>query len=163
MMQGRKKLGANHALGSWQEIFETDGGLIVDDYDQSEIVRKRVFFDDVILITRHHHVGSWFVAICLALAGLFSLMALLMFMGDERLGAAIIFIGVACPFWIPALLRIFLGYEVITVYGSYTKAQMRFMFRKTRANQIYTDLIRKIRQAQSRQEIEAPIVASSAI
>lgn len=143
----RTFLGKVSGAATRQRVFRVENGLEVDDIDHFEVTRRRVFFDDVVSLTRHRHLGIPYV-VTLALVSL--LFLVIAFITRDELGAWLTFLIFAACFLIPLLLRVVYRIDVITVSGRRTRAVMHFSFRKKRAAAIFAELDRDIRAAQQR-------------
>jgi hypothetical protein len=144
----RTYLSRYQGWGSRRKVYEVPGGLEIDEFDQYDIVRKRVFFDDVLYVTYHRYYGAGF----LVLTGLFG--ALFLFIAfivpaRETEARMIFFVFAACGL-LPFALRILFRVDCITIYGKRSKAQLHFSFRKARARKVFEDLVEKIRGTQER-------------
>ncbi len=143
----RTYLGRTWASGSRQKVYAIEDGLEVDDIYGYEITRRRVFYEDVLLITYHVFRGVGFLVIVGALAFLFGWFTIAVAMEQP---AAAVFFGsfTFAPFAIMFLLRVVLGVDVITVFGRRTKAELRFSFKKRRARLVFRMLVERTRAAQ---------------
>jgi hypothetical protein len=130
----RKLIGRNSGAMSRQRVYETADGIEVESHEGYEVTRKRVLFQEVLLVTIHRESGRAFV-ISTGLATLFFiLMALILQVTSPA--AAITFALLAVPFLIACLVRLILKHDYVTVFGRRSKAAMRFM-RKRRAREVY--------------------------
>jgi hypothetical protein len=145
-MAKRKRIGRWNDIATRQAIYQTDAGLEIDEIDHFEINRKRVFYDDILLVTMHRYIGVWFVVAMLVFGiGFLTIGALI---GDKS--AVIAFGIIASPFLIMALVRVIARIDVITVFGKRSRARMRYTFRKSYARRIYAEISAKAREAQRR-------------
>ncbi|MCU1231416.1 MAG: hypothetical protein JWO97_4300 [Acidobacteria bacterium] len=145
-MAKRKRIGRWNDIATRQAVYQTDAGLEVDELDHFEINRKRVFYDDILLVTMHRYIGVWFVVTMLVFGIGFLVIGAL----TRDTTAVIVFSIIAAPFLIMALVRVIARIDVITVFGKRSRARMRFMFRKTYARRIYAEISAKAREAQRR-------------
>jgi len=146
MKRKRERIGRWNDIATRQFIYRTDAGIEVDEIDHFEITRKRVFYDDILLVTKHRYLGPWFVAITLLLGVAFLTIGYLV---KER--AALITFGViAAPFLLMAIIRIATRVDVVTVFGRRSRAQMRFIFRKGKARRLFEEISAAAREAQQR-------------
>lgn len=131
--------------------FLTPNGLDVDSTQNYEVVRRRVFFDDVHLVTIHRERGIAFLVVTAALGAFFVGMAILLVSINTDTWP------VALGFFVPGFLlgiafaiRLLMGRDVITVFGRRSKAVLRFgSFQKQRARDVYGQICATIRRAQS--------------
>jgi hypothetical protein len=142
----RKRIGRWNDLATRQAVYQTDTGLEIDEIDHFEITRKRVFYDDILLVTKHRYIGVWYVTILLLLGIAFLIVGML----TKETSALIAFAIIAAPFLIAAIVRWMFGVDVVTVFGKRSRARMRFTFRKAYARQIYAEISVKAREAQRR-------------
>jgi hypothetical protein len=140
----RERIGRWSDIATRQFIYRTDAGLEIDNVDHFEITRKRVFYDDILLVTRHRYIGPWFVVLMLLLGIGFITIGVMI---KER-AAMITFAAIASPFLIVAVVRVLAGVDVVTVFGKRSRAQMRFIFRKAKARRVVEEIAAKARQAQ---------------
>ena len=131
--------------------FLMQDGVDVESTQNYEIVRRRVFFDDVHFVTLHRERGVAFLIV----TGLF---------GAFLLGIAILIVAIdtdgwpwALPFFtlgavlIAAfLIRLLMGRDVVTVFGRRSKAVLRFgSFGKEKARAAYGQICAAVRRWQS--------------
>jgi hypothetical protein len=158
----RIRLGTTTQAFAREAVYELPDGLETESSEHYEVIRKRVLFEDVLLVTYHRETGVWFV-ILNAFIGVFFLFLGVLIVNAQRTGNAFWYalpwIVMALPFLIAASLRAILGVDVVTTFGRRSKAILRFTFRKRRAREIYGHICAKVRQAQRALERE---VAESA-
>ena len=142
-------------VGRWativtrEKVYQTAEGLEVETNEHYEISQRRVFFEDVQLVTYHREYGKLY----LWLSGVFSLgfLALVVYLstlGQPGVIVAVVFGIFGLPFFIAFLLRALFGVDVITVFGRRSKAAVRFRLRKQRARQLYGQICAAVRSAQ---------------
>ncbi|MHC4247493.1 MAG: hypothetical protein ACYS9X_00040 [Planctomycetota bacterium] len=144
----REKLGRWSGLfGGRQVVYVADDGIEVDELDGYEVTRRRVFWEDVLLVTYHRHIGVAFPLVTAVAAALFGLMAIGVGSGDATAGVivAVIF---CLPFVVVFALRLALGVDVVTVFGRRTMARMRFSYLKARARRTFGMIVDRARRAQ---------------
>jgi hypothetical protein len=151
--RGRHYLGKASAVALRQRVYRTRECLEVDEIDGYDVVRKRVFFDEVLLVTYHRFLGLPFVVAMGAFTLLFGVTALLLARTEPSLGLFFALFLVA-PFLVALVLRLILKVDAITVYGKRSKAQVHFPFRKSRARGVYVQLCRAVREHQERLQRE---------
>ena len=111
----RKKLGRWAGLATRYAIYETENAIEIDEQDQFEVQRKRVFFDDIVLVTLHKSFGWGGLILMGFLTLLMVLIALVI--GTASAASGLIFGGIALLFAIPFVLRLILRVDVITIFG----------------------------------------------
>jgi hypothetical protein len=143
-------LGKVSSLSSRQRVFRTPDAIEVEEAEGYDLTRRRVWFDEVLLVTYHREVGWAFVLAMLVFSGLFGFPGLLILATNPSAGVGVYFAIVVLPFVVALVLRLVLRLEVVTVYGRRTKAQMHFWFGKARARQVYQQVTRLARERQQR-------------
>lgn len=145
----RKRIGRWNDIATRQIVYQTDDALEIDEIDHFEIVRKRVYFDDVLLATMHTRVGMAFV---ITMAVFFLLLAGIAaafkwaYEPDIATGFAIS----SVPFLLALFIRLLVKQEVITVYGRRSRAAMKFTFRQTYAHEKFNEICSLVTEAQER-------------
>lgn len=154
----RRKLGRNVGIMTRELIFETADAIEVDSREGYEIVRKRVLFEEVLLVTIHRAYGVAYVVVTMVLSLLFGILAVGFQFGAHETGAAITFAILALPFLIALIVRVALKLDFVTIFGRRSKAVIRFAFRKRRAREVYGHICARARDVQRRMEPPAPAV-----
>ena len=143
----RKKIGAAHGVLARQKVFRIPSGLEVDDIDHYEVTRRRVFFEDVVLLTRHRFRGVTFLLLTGLLTAMLGSFSILIARDDAIVGAWV-FVLLCAPFLVAFIVRLVLGVDVVTVWGRRSRARMHFTFRKGRARRLFDELAGEIRSRQ---------------
>ena len=142
----RRYLGRAQSLAERVRTYWTDEALEVDQVDNYEIRRRRVFFDEILLVTLHTTRGFLLSILPLFLGLLFAVMALAA--SSEPAASTVFWIGAA------VLVAFALGAAlvpiwVVTVYGKRTRARMYFRLRQAKARAVYADICRAAADAQN--------------
>jgi hypothetical protein len=148
----RRKLGRNVGVITRELIFETADGIEVDSREGYDIVRKRVLFEEVLLVTIHRAYGVTYVVVMLLLSIVFGILAVGFQFGAHEAGAAITFAILALPFLIALIVRLVLKLDFVTVFGRRSKAVMRFAVKKRRAREVYGHICARAREVQRSME-----------
>jgi hypothetical protein len=150
----RKLLGRNATFASRETIWQTDDGFEVETNIHYEISKRRVLFDDVLLVTIHRTSTPVYLAFT-ALFGLFfiGLGAMVLSLPRDAWPAAIPFFVIGAPSLVAFFLRLIYGLDVVTIFGRRSKAAIRFAMRKQRAREIYGQVCAAVRAAQRTGEI----------
>jgi len=119
----------------------------VEGYD---VTRRRVWFDEVLLVTYHRIVGWAFVLVMLVLMSLFGLAGAIIIAANRSVQSAAYAAGLLLPFAVAIALRLLLRVDVVTVYGVRTRAEMHFWFRKGKAREAYQQVCRLARERQQK-------------
>lgn len=155
-MNGRTLLTRSRTALGTDTVYLTPDGVDVDASQAYTVVRRRVLFDDVSLVTLHHERGVAFLVLTGVIGTL--LLAVSIFMvavNFELWPAAVPFLAIGLPVFVAFLLRLAMGRSVVTVFGRRSRAVLRFgTFRSTRAREVYGQLCAAVRRAQGR--ITAP-------
>src|SRR5262249_11734853 len=147
-------IGRFNDVATRQVVYQTDYALEIDEIDQFEIARRRVYFDDILLVTMHSRIGVAFTVTMAIFAALFlSIGAALQYASEPT--AAMWVPGFPAPFILGLATRLLLKQEVIPVYGRRSKAAMRFTFRKTYATEKFVEICDLARRAQEEIAAEA--------
>lgn len=147
----RKLLGKSRQFGSRATIYQGADALEIEVLEQYDVVQKRVLFDDVQMVTIHREVGAAYLAITALIALLFLGIAILIVSIEfDAWPAAIVFAAFGLPALIAFLVRLFLGVDIVTVFGRRSKTDLRFALRKQRAREVYGTICAAVRNAQRR-------------
>ncbi len=139
----RRFLGRYNTAIMRHAIYASDAAIEVDQQENFKIIRKRVFFEDVLLVTQHDRVGILAVMFSLGFA------AFLMLIGAIAGGpSGFAFGSFAVLFLIYGLLRIRIKESIITIFGRRSKARIRFTMRRARAQRLYEEICELVRRAQ---------------
>lgn len=147
----RKLLGKSRTLGSRAEIYLVDDGLVIEANEQYDVVQRRVLFDDVLMVTIHREKGALYLAGTAVIALFFlGLAILILSLNFDAWPAALIFGIFGTPAFLAFLLRLFLGIDIVTIFGRRSKATVRFALRKQRAREAYGSICAAVRSAHRR-------------
>jgi hypothetical protein len=141
----RRYLGRAQTLSERVRTYWTDEALEVDRADNYEIRRRRVFFDEILLVSLHNTRGVLVSILPLFMGLLFAAMALAT--RDVPDASAAFWIGAAffVAFAVGAALA---PVWVVTVYGKRTRARMHFRMRQAKAREVYAEICRAAADAQ---------------
>jgi hypothetical protein len=151
----RTLLGKQSNLFSGRRVFRTGDSVEAEETEGYDLAVRRVFFDEVLLVTYHQTVGVGFVVGMLVVISLFGFMGLAMLMADTRVGIGVLLFLV--PFALALFLRLLLKLDVVTVFGLRTKAAVAFWFGKDEARRVYQQLTRLARERQQRVRAAQPV------
>jgi len=140
----RRFLGRYNDLVTRAAVYETDNALEVDQQENFEIARKRVFFEDVLLVTMHEKKPLLAIFTSFAFAGLLFLIGAI---DGGSAGAVIALFGALLLAY--GIARIARPDTVITVFGRRSRARIRFSLRRERAHRLYDELCAHIRRTQT--------------
>jgi len=129
----------------------TGDAVEIDSSQAYSVFRRRVFFDDVSLVTLHRERGWPFVVVtgvfgtfCLAVA------IFIVAINVKAWPGAVPFFVLGFPVFLACLIRLAMGRSVVTVFGRRTRAVLRFsVFRTQRAREVYGQLCSAVRRGQS--------------
>lgn len=145
----RTLLGTLSGATSVNRVYRTADAIEVDEIEGTDVTRRRVLLEEVLLVTHHREYGTAFVVTTAAIATVFGGLGALLAAMDPTAG--LVMFGLA---GLPALLalawRLALRLDVVTVYGRRTKASLRFSLRKARGREVYLLVCRLARDRQER-------------
>ena len=148
-MAGRERLGRRTAFSHRELVYRARDCFEIDEVEGYDVTRKRVFYDDVVLVTRHRFV-PWAPLI---LTGLIAVVAGLLAFGLSReMGrvAGFTFFVITVALVVLAVLLAAVGGEAVTIQGKRTQARMDFVLRRGRAAEVYARACRLARERQQR-------------
>ncbi|MCK6491163.1 MAG: hypothetical protein L6R48_23170 [Planctomycetes bacterium] len=157
MSSRRDRLGGMWNLHERQHVYLTADALEIDQTDGYDVTRRRVFLNDVVLVTVHQErrwglaLTMWMVAGLVAAPGAVAVLIASQHGDFERvLWVVLEFLG------IPAAVLVLLGLvpllvltPVLSVFGRRTKAAMRFTWRRRRALVVRDRLVAAVTAAQA--------------
>jgi hypothetical protein len=147
----RRLIGTRSGLASRVRVYLTPEALEIEDLEGYDVTRKRVFFDDVLLVTYHRFVGiGWMVSMGVLL-GFAGLLCLALFAAADRTAGLVAFLCLPLPLLVLLVLRLALRVDAVTVYGRRTRAQVHFWFRKRKARAVFQQVCRLARERQARE------------
>ena len=153
MKAAREYLGVDQDMAGRRKVFRIVDALETDEASFLRIERTRVYFDDVLAITRHREYGVVFLTLCGFLSVALIGAGLAVWAASEQVVGLVFFCVFAAPFFIGFILRAALGVEVVSIYGRRTMTRVKFWFRKEKANEVFETLVA---ECQSRQQKNAP-------
>lgn len=137
-------------------VFEHPDSLEIESNEQYEVTKRRVFLDDVQLVTLHRRRGAAFLVV-MGILSLFANFFILLgiFIGDEAAPVMGLMFGIiAVPSTIAFLVRLIWGLDIVTVFGRRSKLTMRFRLRKEKAREMYAHVCALVAEAQRRKAEE---------
>lgn len=143
----RRLLGRHADVATRYRVYQVPDAVEVDEVTMVEIRRRRVFFDEVVLVTYHRFRQRATIAF-LALAALPFLALGAVVLAQRETTMAAWFAGIGLVFAVPALLYAAVPAHAITVYGLRTSARIVVRFRGRRAREIFATLCREAAAAQ---------------
>jgi hypothetical protein len=133
----RTLLGRNTGTMMRERVFETADAIESESHEGYEVTRKRVLFEEVLLVTIHREAGTGYVIAMAVATVIFAGVALLLQFKARAPEIAIAFGILALPFLIGLVVRLMLKVDYVCVFGRRSKAVMRFSLRKRRAREVY--------------------------
>jgi len=130
----RKRLGRNVGAMTRETVFETADAIESESREGYDVTRKRVLFEEILLVTIHRELGVLYVTLTAALTVTFAGVA---FLSRSVVGVAIFFGILALTFFIACAVRLAARVDFVSVFGRRSKAVMRFSLRKRRAREVY--------------------------
>jgi hypothetical protein len=133
----RKPLGRNTGVMMRDTVYETADAIESESHEGYDVTRKRVLFEEVLLVTIHRDVGLLYVITMALTTLIFAGIALFFQLWARTPAAAIPFAILALPFFIGCVFRLVWKLDYVSVFGRRSKAVMRFSLRKRRAREVY--------------------------
>ena len=133
----RKLLGRNVGAMSREAVYETADAIESESRAGYEVTRKRVLFEEVLLVTIHTELGTGYFLLTLLMTLILGSIAVVLQFGAHVPIAAMIVAIVALPFLILLVVRVIWKVDIVTVFGRRSKAVMRFSVHKRRAREVY--------------------------
>jgi len=134
----RRLLGTESSLADRCRVYRTADALEVDLVDHYDIRRRRVFFDEVELVTLHSRRGLRGGVAVFGLMALSTGVAWQIVRSDPLSGA--ILLGLTLGLAALAVAAAFCPVWIVTVFGKRTRARMRFNLRPGKARSVYTEM-----------------------
>ncbi len=145
----RTYLGAASGFEIRQRVYAARDCLEIDEIEQYDVMRKRVFYDDVLLVTYHRFRGRVYLLVTGLAAFASAVLSAQIARTQTQLGL-FFFALLGLPFLLAFALRATLGVDTVTVYGRRSKARLHFPFRRRRAREVLKQICRSVQQTQQR-------------
>jgi ribosomal protein S18 acetylase RimI-like enzyme len=147
----RALLGKTASGARRQRVYENAEALDIDDIEDYDVRRRRLFYDEIELVTYHRHVPwSRVVAGGLLLAwGLLFAVLGWRAAGPEMVVLAGVGAAIGVPSLAILLIALLVRVDTVTVYGKRTWARMDFVFRKQAARDVHQRVCLLAREHQS--------------
>jgi hypothetical protein len=154
----RTFLGRDNSWASRVRVYRTADAVEVVHVSLLDLTMRRVFFDEVLLLTLHRARGSRATWLLIPLAAVPALLAALT---RGTPGAFESFAALTLILATLAALVILVPTWTVSVYGKRARARMRYFGRPGRARTVYQDLAQRAAAVQ-RDTLEAPPEAAQA-
>jgi hypothetical protein len=148
-------LGRRRGFSGQQRTYRTPDYIEIDDVEGYDVTRRRIFYDEILLVTLHTTV-AWLLAIGVGTLGGVLGLACLPLISESKGAGALLFLCTAAPLLALAVLLLARPFGVVTVFGKRTRTQMEFWWRKGRARETYLLVCRLARERQSQLARPAP-------
>ena len=156
----RHRLSRYTSLVGREAVYQLEDGLEVESNQYYDVTRRRVFFDDVLLVTYHRESSPLYLVITAVFGLLFLAIAVAIVAAETRLWPmALPFLLIGLPVLVAFVLRLIFGLDIITVFGRRSKAVLRFGMRKRRAREVYGQICAAVRRIQG--SVAAPVTPPS--
>lgn len=145
----RTLLGGQSGVSSFSRVYRAGDAIEVDEIEGTDVTRRRVLLEEVLLVTHHREYGTAFVVTMAGIITVFGFFGGLL--ATVQLTAGLVLFGLAgLPALVALVWRLALGLDVVTVYGPRTRARIHFSVRKQRCRQVYGLVCRLVRERQER-------------
>jgi len=145
----RTLLGKTSGLSSFSRVYRTADAVEVDEIEGTDVTRRRVLLEEVLLVTHHREYGTAFVVTMLAVLTVSGGISALAATAELSVGVAL-FAFSGLPALLALAFRLALGLDVVTVFGRRTRATLHFPVRKERGREVFRLLCRLARERQER-------------
>ena len=136
-------------LAERMRVFRIPDALEVDSSDHFEIYRRRVFLDEVLLVTLHKGWGGglypWAIGL---LAFCCACTAAIFFAIPDSEEVRNGFLIATAALVLLAVATVFIPAWTVTVYGRRTRARMRYRFREGKARAVHAEICAAVAEAQ---------------
>jgi hypothetical protein len=162
----REFLGQVRDTAGTTRVYRTANAFEADEIEGVSGIRRRIFFEDVFLVTYHRVVGTAFALIlggfCLLFLGLTIslLVAGLKVGGRESLIGAAVAGTLTAPLVVVFLNRLIRKKDIITIFGRHGRARLEFDWRKDKAKQVFRDVCKVARDSRPAVRRPRPIAPS---
>jgi hypothetical protein len=141
----RRFLGSAGGIAERIRVYRTAEALEIDQMEYYNIRRRRVFFDEVQLVTLHTRRGMVAGAV---LWGIAALLVGISTAGAARSGSLPVFLAITAALALGSLASLLLPVWTVTVFGKRTRARIRFRLRGGKARRVYDEICRTVAEAQ---------------
>lgn len=143
----RKRLSRDADVATRYRVYEVPGGLEVEELSFIEASRRRVFFDEVVLVTYHRYRPVAVIVAAALFAALFAFCAAVL---REPAGVRVAagFAALGGVFGLLLLVLVVNPYHAITVFGLRNRARIVRRLSGRRARELYARLCREVEAAQ---------------
>jgi hypothetical protein len=145
----RTLLGTWRDLGTSQRVYETADAVEVDESTGFVGTRRRVFYDEVLLVTYHRSIG-WSMAVLAAVVASMIALAAGIAALAARPGPAVVIFLFTLPFVAFIIARLAVKMDCITIHGRRSRARVCFWLRKGRSRRAFQRICARVRHAQER-------------
>ncbi len=149
----REYLGQVREIGGATRLYKAAAAFEIDEFEGTSGLRRRIFFEDISLVTYHREVGTFFVLAVgsLCAVSLFVILSTLVG-GLQRPGTwsvmeAGIMATATAPIFILFLNRVIRKKDVITIFGRHGRARVEFEWRKAKARKVFQEICKAARDS----------------
>jgi hypothetical protein len=140
-------LGRQRGLWQQQRVYRSRDYLEVDSMDGYDVTRRRIFYDEIVLVTLHSAMGGTLAIAYGLLALLLGLLAYVLRGVAWSLAAPALLCCLAC--WAFVALRLIRPVQTVTVFGKRTRAPMSFWPNTARGREVYLLVCRLAQERQT--------------
>ena len=132
----RTLLATMSGLVSASRVYRTADAIEAGETEGTDVTRRRVLLDEILLVTLHRERGTAFVITTLALFLGFSAMSALIATADRNAGLVVLGLT-ALPALAALAWRLVFGRDVVTVYGKRTRLSLRLSTLRRRGGDVF--------------------------
>lgn len=145
----RTLLGTWTDIGTWQRVYETAEAVEVDESNGFLGTRRRVFYDEVLLVTHHSAIGWAMAVLAAVVASLIAFAAGIAALAGQPKATVVIFLFTLPPVAF-IIARLAVKMDCVTIYGRRSRARVCFWLRKGRSRSAFQRICARVRHAQER-------------
>jgi hypothetical protein len=145
--------GSAHGLSERVRVYWTEKALEVDSSEGYEIRRRRVFFDEILLVTLHSKPGGALPWLPFGLAALVGLTSASMW---SEPSVRDFLMWTAGGLFVAGVLVYFTPLWIITVFGRRTRARVQYRLREKKARDLFARICRAAAEAQGALSAQGP-------
>lgn len=116
-------------------IFDRGDCFEIEERDHHLITRRRIFLEDILMISFHNYRRRWMITLCFGFGGLLLLPGLLLLSQTAILLNVMITLTV--PLWLAGGMQLLFGTHCLCIHGKRTSAELRFTLGRTYAERCF--------------------------
>src|SRR5262245_14324540 len=114
----RVYLGQKRSMAGSQRVYRAAHAVEIDEIENYDVVQRRVFYEDILLITHHQFIDASFLVVNGILFCGAWLLAIALLANAASRPVGLGFLALGFPFALAFVLRLALKVDAVTVYGN---------------------------------------------